>query len=102
MLRIITDTTQPRKMVPASDHLFATLCRRAFATVPEFWGKDSPYHGNTDFLGTPTNHRDVSRPFRADYCQYAAIDADPAPSCHRPATIFRVVPFSESPERACA
>ncbi|KAK9916571.1 hypothetical protein WJX75_004345 [Coccomyxa subellipsoidea] len=26
--------------------------------VPEFWGKDSPYHPGTDFLGTPKDHLD--------------------------------------------
>ena len=29
--------------------------------VPEFWGKDSPYHGDTQFLGTPSDHLEVSR-----------------------------------------
>ena len=33
-------------------------CSR-FANVPEFWGRDSPYHGGTEFLGTPANHLDV-------------------------------------------
>lgn len=28
--------------------------------MPEFWGRDSPYHGGTEFLGTPRNHLDVS------------------------------------------
>ena len=28
--------------------------------MPEFWGKDSPYHPGTDFLGTPKDHLDVS------------------------------------------
>jgi succinate dehydrogenase (ubiquinone) cytochrome b560 subunit len=27
--------------------------------VPEYWGKDSPYHPGTDFLGTPKNHLDL-------------------------------------------
>lgn len=30
------------------------------SNVPEFWGRDSPYHGGTEFLGTPANHLDVS------------------------------------------
>ena len=29
--------------------------------VPEFWGRESPYHGNTDFLGTPSDHLEVRR-----------------------------------------
>lgn len=27
--------------------------------MPEYWGKDSPYHPGTDFLGTPKNHLDL-------------------------------------------
>lgn len=27
--------------------------------VPEYWGRDSPYHGGTEFLGTPKNHLEV-------------------------------------------
>ena len=27
--------------------------------MPEYWGRDSPYHPGTDFLGTPTNHLDL-------------------------------------------
>ena len=27
--------------------------------VPEFWGKDSPYHPGTGFLGTPPDHLEV-------------------------------------------
>lgn len=27
--------------------------------VPEYWGRDSPYHGGTEFLGTPPNHLEV-------------------------------------------
>lgn len=34
-------------------------CRHHGGGVPEYWGKDSPYHGGTDFLGTPTNHLEV-------------------------------------------
>jgi len=33
---------------------------RIFGTVPEFWGKDSPYHPGTTFLGTPTNHEELA------------------------------------------
>lgn len=29
--------------------------------VPEFWGRDSPYHGGTEFLGTPSDHLKVRR-----------------------------------------
>ena len=29
--------------------------------VPEFWGRDSPYHGDTQFLGTPSDHLKVRR-----------------------------------------
>ncbi len=28
--------------------------------MPEYWGRDSPYHPGTDFLGTPANHLDAS------------------------------------------
>lgn len=27
--------------------------------MPEFWGRDSPYHPGTEFLGTPKNHLDL-------------------------------------------
>lgn len=27
--------------------------------VPEYWGRDSPYHPGTEFLGTPRNHLDL-------------------------------------------
>lgn len=27
--------------------------------MPEYWGRDSPYHPGTDFLGTPKNHLDL-------------------------------------------
>ncbi len=29
---------------------------RERSSVPEYWGRDSPYHGGTEFLGTPKNH----------------------------------------------
>jgi succinate dehydrogenase (ubiquinone) cytochrome b560 subunit len=32
---------------------------RGYSSVPEYWGRDSPYHGGTDFLGTPKNHLDL-------------------------------------------
>ena len=38
--------------------LFSTV-RRTYSDVPEYWGKDSPYHPGTDFLGTPKNHLDL-------------------------------------------
>lgn len=28
--------------------------------IPQYWGRPSPYTGGTEFLGTPTNHMDVS------------------------------------------
>lgn len=36
--------------------------------VPEFWGKDSPYHPGTTFLGTPPNHLELvaKRPLSPD------------------------------------
>ena len=34
-------------------------CRQHGGGVPEYWGRDSPYHPGTDFLGTPANHLDV-------------------------------------------
>jgi succinate dehydrogenase (ubiquinone) cytochrome b560 subunit len=44
--------------------------------VPEYWGRDSPYHPGTEFLGTPKNHLDLvaKRPvsphvFEIDYKQ---------------------------------
>jgi len=33
---------------------------RVFGTVPEYWGKDSPYHPGTTFLGTPKNHEELA------------------------------------------
>lgn len=41
------------------DHILCA-CRQHGGGVPEFWGKDSPYHPGTDFLGTPKDHLDVS------------------------------------------
>lgn len=37
------------------------LCRssRVYSSVPEYWGKESPYTGGTGFLGTPQDHREV-------------------------------------------
>jgi len=35
------------------------LCRAHGGGVPEFWGKDSPYHPGTGFLGTPPDHLNV-------------------------------------------
>ena len=35
--------------------------RSSMSKVPEFWGRESPYHGNTDFLGTPSDHLEVRR-----------------------------------------
>ena len=37
----------------------AVPCRWHGGGVPEYWGRDSPYHGGTDFLGTPKNHLDL-------------------------------------------
>ncbi|KAL4446217.1 hypothetical protein ABPG77_003024 [Micractinium sp. CCAP 211/92] len=34
-------------------------CRYHGGGVPEYWGRDSPYHPGTDFLGTPANHLDL-------------------------------------------
>lgn len=44
------------------------LFSREYSKVPEYWGRDSPYHGNTDFLGTPKNHLDLvsRRPLSPD------------------------------------
>lgn len=34
--------------------------RRGYSSnVPEYWGKDSPYHPGTEFLGTPQNHLEL-------------------------------------------
>jgi succinate dehydrogenase (ubiquinone) cytochrome b560 subunit len=35
------------------------LTYRVYSGVPEYWGRDSPYHPGTDFLGTPKNHLDL-------------------------------------------
>ena len=47
-----------------------------YSGVPEYWGRDSPYHPGTDFLGTPKNHLELvaKRPlsphvFEIDYKQ---------------------------------
>lgn len=32
---------------------------RESSSVPEFWGRNSPYHPGTEFLGTPKNHLEV-------------------------------------------
>lgn len=34
-------------------------CRWHGGGVPEFWGRESKYHGGTEFLGTPENHLDL-------------------------------------------
>lgn len=34
-------------------------CRHHGGGVPEYWGRESPYHPGTDFLGTPANHLDL-------------------------------------------
>ncbi|KAL6770419.1 SDH3 [Auxenochlorella protothecoides x Auxenochlorella symbiontica] len=41
---------------------------REYASVPEFWGRESTYHPGTDFLGTPKNHLDLvaKRPLSPD------------------------------------
>jgi len=31
----------------------------SMSKVPEYWGRDSPYHGGTEFLGTPSDHLEV-------------------------------------------
>jgi succinate dehydrogenase (ubiquinone) cytochrome b560 subunit len=36
-----------------------SLLYRAYSGVPEYWGRESPYHPGTDFLGTPKNHLDL-------------------------------------------
>lgn len=38
---------------------FVYSCRFHGGGVPEFWGRDSPYHPGTEFLGTPKNHLDL-------------------------------------------
>lgn len=38
----------------------ATLGQIRYSTVPEYWGKASPYTEGTGFLGTPSNHRDLA------------------------------------------
>lgn len=73
-------TTTPRMMVPSSchDRLYTTSLQngrymadtsntpsninatsRSYSNVPEHWGRDSPYHPGTEFLGTPQNHLEL-------------------------------------------
>ena len=33
--------------------------RNYSSNIPEYWGRDSPYHPGTEFLGTPKNHLDL-------------------------------------------
>lgn len=47
------------RLIPSLDALPCPCCRQHGGGVPEYWGRDSPYHGGTEFLGTPTNHLDV-------------------------------------------
>lgn len=47
------------QLARAAESANPSLCR-AFATVPDAWGVDSPYHPGTEFLGTPPNHRDLA------------------------------------------
>lgn len=35
------------------------VCRHHGGGVPEHWGRDSPYHPGTTFLGTPPDHLEV-------------------------------------------
>lgn len=37
----------------------STTQLRSHAGLPEYWGRDSPYHGGTEFLGTPKNHLEL-------------------------------------------
>lgn len=52
--------------VPSQNHTSSTtvcdrhMTRRGYSSnVPEYWGKDSPYHPGTEFLGTPQNHLEL-------------------------------------------
>ena len=45
-------------MSSANQTFWYCICFR-YSTVPEYWGKASPYTEGTGFLGTPSNHRDV-------------------------------------------
>lgn len=36
-----------------------TNTKRNYSNIPEYWGRDSPYHPGTEFLGTPKNHLDL-------------------------------------------
>jgi hypothetical protein len=47
-------------MTAACSRRQTPLHRRAFATVPEYFGKPSHYTEGTGFLGVPENNRDVS------------------------------------------
>lgn len=48
----------PCDAVKYQDNSSGIACR-AFATVPEFFGKESKYTAGSGFLGVPENSRDV-------------------------------------------
>lgn len=57
----------------ANAHPRRRCCRRHHGGgVPEYWGRDSPYHPGTEFLGTPKNHLEVRRPQPRGRCAAAA------------------------------
>lgn len=74
-LQSLCSTYGAREAQPVAGALFQQL-RWHGGGVPEYWGRDSPYHPGTDFLGTPKNHLDLvsKRPlsphvFEIDYKQ---------------------------------
>ena len=66
--RSITARARATSPFPLS-HFLANLLKRknktqnnsSMSKVPEFWGRDSPYHGGTEFLGTPSDHLEVRK-----------------------------------------
>ncbi|GAB4822966.1 hypothetical protein N2152v2_010012 [Parachlorella kessleri] len=57
-LQSLCSTYGAREAQPVAGAVFQQL-RWHGGGVPEYWGRDSPYHGGTDFLGTPKNHLDL-------------------------------------------
>lgn len=55
------NTSTPRQSHSSDNTSNAShTSRRGYSSkVPEFWGKESPYHPGTEFLGTPQNHLEL-------------------------------------------
>ncbi|BDA40950.1 probable succinate dehydrogenase cytochrome b560 subunit, mitochondrial [Coccomyxa sp. Obi] len=57
-LRVATTSSSGQHYVISNAAISQHFIRQHGGGVPEFWGKDSPYHPGTDFLGTPKDHLD--------------------------------------------